>query len=71
MRHAATASATRRRSDSPTSGCPAGKDTCPRPGAGSDPQLHGLLDDICYTEFTAGQAERMAEQWLYYRAAAG
>ena len=27
----------------PTSGCPAGKDTCTRAGPGSDPQLHGLL----------------------------
>ena len=28
---------------SPTSGCPEGRDTCPAPRAGPNPQLHGLL----------------------------
>jgi hypothetical protein len=52
----------------PTSGCPAGKDTCPDPGL--DP-IHNYMDysfDTCYTEFTAGQAARMQDAWLFWRA---
>jgi len=52
----------------PTSGCPTGKDTCPR-DAGLDP-IHNYMDysyDSCYTEFTQGQAERMQKQFAHWR----
>jgi Pregnancy-associated plasma protein-A len=52
----------------PTFGCPEGKDTCPEPGL--DP-IHNYMDysfDSCYTEFTPGQAQRMKDAWLFYRA---
>jgi hypothetical protein len=52
----------------PTSGCPADKDTCSDPGL--DP-IHNYMDysyDTCYTEFTAGQTARMQDAWLFWRA---
>ena len=51
----------------PTSGCPEGKDTCPQ--VGLDP-IHNYMDysvDPCYTEFTAGQSQRMQKQFLHFR----
>ena len=55
----------------PTSGCPAGKDTCPEPGL--DP-IRNYMDysyDSCYNQFTAGQANRMQDFYSYFRASGG
>ena len=52
----------------PTSGCPAGRDSCMLPG--NDP-IHNYMDyswDSCYTEFTQGQAQRIDRMWAAYRA---
>jgi hypothetical protein len=51
-----------------TSGCPAGKNTCP--AAGVDP-IHNYMDysyDSCYNQFTPGQKTRMKNQYAAYRA---
>jgi hypothetical protein len=55
----------------PTSGCPVGKDTCPAPGL--DP-IHNYMDysdDPCYNQFTAGQATRAQQQYLFWRVKKG
>jgi hypothetical protein len=52
----------------PTTGCPATRDSCPAPG--TDP-IHNYMDyswDSCYQEFTAGQGERINMMWTAYRA---
>ena len=52
----------------PTTGCPATRDSCPMDG--TDP-IHNYMDyswDSCYTEFTQGQVERMDRAWAAYRA---
>ncbi|KAL8662085.1 MAG: hypothetical protein Q9168_008311 [Polycauliona sp. 1 TL-2023] len=53
----------------PTSGCPANKDSCPN-AAGLD-DIHNYMDysdDSCYTRFTAGQTTRMKQMYSMYRA---
>ncbi|KAK7425577.1 hypothetical protein QQZ08_007900 [Neonectria magnoliae] len=55
-------------SASQSSGCPVGRDSCPR-AAGADP-IHNYMDysdDTCYEEFTAGQQTRMISYWNTYR----
>jgi hypothetical protein len=57
--------------NAPTSGCPAGKDTCKEPGL--DP-IHNYMDysyDSCYDQFTNGQTARMQAQWAEFRADGG
>ena len=52
----------------PTSGCPAGKDTCVD-NAGPDP-IHNYMDysyDDCYWEFSGGQTQRMRDMFAAYR----
>jgi hypothetical protein len=48
-------------------GCPEGRNTCPAPG---DDPIHNYMDysdDACYTEFTAGQEDRMQAIVPVYR----
>lgn len=52
---------------SPSSGCPAGRDSCSLPGL--DP-IHNYMDysyDTCYTQFSSGQSSRMSQMFAAYR----
>ena len=51
-----------------TRGCPEGQDSCKEPGLDS---IHNYMDysfDSCYDRYTTGQAARMQEQYLHFRA---
>ncbi|CAE6445643.1 unnamed protein product [Rhizoctonia solani] len=52
-----------------TDGCPTiAPDTCPdQPGRDSIHNFMDYSDDICLTEFTPGQIQRMGEQYMAYR----
>jgi hypothetical protein len=52
-----------------TFGCPIGKDTCPA-SPGLDPVTNYMdySDDDCMFQFTPGQAQRMQDAWLFWRA---
>jgi Pregnancy-associated plasma protein-A len=51
-----------------TDGCPPGKDTCPRRGSTRSTTTWTTPTTAAYTEFTAGQVQRMRDAWLFYRA---
>jgi hypothetical protein len=45
--------------DSPTFGCPTGKDTCVGEGLDPTDNFMDYTDDVCMTRFTPGQRDRM------------
>ncbi|KAJ7170241.1 metalloprotease [Mycena crocata] len=52
---------------SPTTGCPAKRDTCPEAGVDGVHNFMDYSDDRCMKQFTAGQMARAAAQYLTYR----
>ena len=53
---------------SATFGCPVGKDTCPAPGLDPVTNYMDYSEDDCMFQFTPGQAQRMQDAWLFWRA---
>jgi len=51
----------------PTFGCPFGKDTCPSVGLDPIQNYMDYSDDACYSEFTAGQGALMCQMVSTYR----
>ncbi len=52
----------------PQFGCPVGADTCETPGLDPVHNFMDYVDDECMDEFTPGQAERMSDAWVAFRA---
>ena len=47
--------------------CPPGLDTCPDPGLDPTDNFMDISGDACWTNFTAGQNDRMASMFAVYR----